>query len=194
MEEEELEVAAVRQRWLGTFYFSQADLMISNALGGKAKLENAGIINASNFKWSYSNFWKLTSVNWGSRSIAGFINFAAIGFVGDYISSFYKFNNELYNKLFGGASAGVLATIATTIPNSYADRKVLASQMENGRLLTISPYTMFGQMKSHISKSWTYRSCLDFCKNQLLKRSFNRKSSSSINFWYYFWCRSFNGF
>ena len=55
--EEEVEAELpIRQRWMGTFLFSQADLLISNALYGKAKLETAGIINKTNFNWSLANY------------------------------------------------------------------------------------------------------------------------------------------
>ncbi|KTC91771.1 hypothetical protein [Legionella cincinnatiensis] len=181
IEEEEMEIPG-RQRWMGTFLFSQADLLISNALGGKSKLENAGIITKANFKWSFANYWKLTGVNWGSRSFAGFVNFSALGFVGDYISSFYKFNNDFYNKLAGGSTAGVIATIFTTIPNSYADRKVLASKVENGRLLTVSPFTMFGQVKSHVKSVGMKEAFSHFVKFNFLKEVLVRSPMSALTF------------
>ncbi|KTD09134.1 periplasmic ligand-binding sensor domain protein [Legionella gratiana] len=181
IEEEEMEIPG-RQRFLGTFLFSQADLLISNALGGKSKLEYAGIITNTNFKWSFANYWKLTSVNWGSRSFAGFVNFAALGFVGDYISSFYKFNNDFYNKLAGGSTAGVIATIFTTIPNSYADRKVLASTIENGRLLTVSPFTMFSQVKSHVKSVGIKEALGHFVKFNFLKEVAVRSPMSALTF------------
>lgn len=182
VEEEEMELSGRRQRWFGTILFSQADLLISNALGGKAKLENAGIITKENFKWSIPNYLKLTSVNWGSRSFSGFVNFAALGMVGDYISSFYKFDNDFYNKLAGGATAGVVATVITTIPSSYADRKVLASKMENGRLLTVTPFTMFSQMKSHVKTVGIQEAFTHFVKFNFLKEIAVRGPMSAITF------------
>jgi hypothetical protein len=182
-EEEELEMElSTRQRWAGTFLFSQADLLISNALGGKAKLENAGIITKSNFNWSLLNYGKLTRVNWGSRSFAGFVNFSALGFMGDYVSSFYKFDHDLYNKLAGGATSGVLATLFTTLPNSYADRKLLASKMENGRLLTTCPFTMFSQMKSHVQTVGTKEALSTFVKQHFLKEFFVRSPQAALTF------------
>ncbi|KTD69982.1 periplasmic ligand-binding sensor domain protein [Legionella santicrucis] len=181
IEEEEIEIPG-RQRWMGTFLFSQADLLISNALGGKSKLENAGIITKTNFKWSFANYWKLTGVNWGARSFAGFINFSALGFAGDYISSFYKFNNDFYNKLAGGSTAGVVATVFTTIPNSYADRKVLASTVENGRLLTVSPFTMFSQVKSHVKSVGMKEAFSHFVKFNFLKEVLVRSPMSALTF------------
>jgi hypothetical protein len=182
-EEVEREIGlSFRQRWAGTLYFSQADLLLSNALSGKAKLESAGIISKDNFKWSLANYGKLTGVNWGSRSFAGFVNFAAIGFMGDYISSFYKFDNEFYNKLAGGASAGVIATLFTTLPNSYGDRKLLASKMENGRLLTVSPFTMFGQMRSHVANIGIKESLMTFAKINFLKEALVRSPQAALTF------------
>lgn len=181
--EEEVEAELpIRQRWVGTFLFSQADLILSNALTGKAKLENAGIVTKSNFNWSAVNWAKLTSVNWGSRSTAGFINFAAIGFMGDYVSSFYKFDNEFYNKLAGGASAGVLATIFTTIPNSYGDKKLLASKMEDGRLLTVSPFTMFGHVKSHVNTVGFNKALMNYIKMSFLKEILVRGPQTALTF------------
>lgn len=183
VKEEELEAELpIRQRWIGTFCFAQADLLISNALAGKAKLESANIITKSNFNWSLSNYCKLTTVNWGSRSFAGFVNFAAIGFMGDYISSFYKFDNEFYNKLAGGATAGALTTLFTTLPNSYADRKLLASKVENGKLLTVTPYTMFSNMKSHVRTVGTKEAFTTFFKFNFLKEILVRSPQSALTF------------
>lgn len=177
----ELELSS-RQRWTGTFFFSQADLLISNALGGKAKLENAGIITKSNFNWSLLNYGKLTRVNWGSRSVGGFVNFAALGFIGDYVSSFYKFDNELSNKLVGGATSGIVATLFTTLPNSYADRKLLASKMEHGRLLTATPFTMFSQMKSHVQTVGAKEALSTFVKGHFLKEFLIRSPQAALTF------------
>ncbi|CEK10303.1 hypothetical protein [Legionella hackeliae] len=180
--EEQLEAELpIRQRWLGTFLFSQADLLISNGLGNKSKLESANIITNANFNWSFTNYVKLTWANWGSRTASGFINFAALGFVGDYISSFYKFEDEFYNKLCGGATAGVIATALTTVPNSYADRKILASKMENGRLLTVSPYTMFRQMQAQV-KTGGRGVILDCIRFTLFKEFLIRSPQSALTF------------
>ncbi|KTD20272.1 periplasmic ligand-binding sensor domain protein [Legionella lansingensis] len=187
VEEEGIDMVLLqRQRFMkavmGTVAFSQFDLLVSNGLGGKSRLENLGIITKSNFKWSFTNWWKLTTVNWGSRSSAGFVNFAAIGVVGDYCSSLYKFNDELYNKMLGGATAGVLATLFTTIPNSYADRKLLASKVENGRLLTVTPYTMFKQMKSHVNTIGVFEAVKTFIKFNYLKEVAVRSPQTALTF------------
>ncbi|KTD20975.1 periplasmic ligand-binding sensor domain protein [Legionella lansingensis] len=181
-ESPEDEIRTIQQRWLGTFLFSQADLGLSSALSNKAKLQGGAIITKTNFKWSLENFWKLTKVNWGSRSIAGFINFSAIGFMGDYISSFYKFNNDFYNKLAGGATSGVVATIFTTIPNSYADKKVLASRVVDGRLLTVTPYTMFQNTKSHVKTVGLKEATMAFFKLSFLKEVLIRSPQAAITF------------
>ncbi len=181
-EEEEFE-APFRQRWWGTVLFSQADLLVSNGFSGKAKLQNVGVINAENFKWSLSNFWKLTSVNWGSRSFAGGVNFALIGFAGDYVSSFYKFDKELYNKILGGATSGVIATLFTTVPNAYADSKLLQTKVaENNRLITVSPYTMFSQMKSHVKEVGLKEAFMTFFKVGYLQQVAVRAPQAAITF------------
>ncbi|HCL6968628.1 TPA: lpg1137 family Dot/Icm T4SS effector [Legionella pneumophila] len=181
-EEEEFE-APVRQRWLGTVLFSQADLLVSNGLSGKARLQNVGVINAENFKWSLSNFWKLTTVNWGSRSFAGGVNFALIGFAGDYVSSFYKFDKDLYNKILGGATSGVIATLFTTVPNAYADSKLLQTKVaENKHLVTVSPYTMFGQMKSHVKAVGLKEAFMTFFKIGYLQQVAVRAPQAAITF------------
>ncbi|WP_028387916.1 hypothetical protein [Legionella fairfieldensis] len=172
----------VKQRWLGTFLFSQADLLLANALNSKSKMESTGIIPKTNFKWFLTHYLKLTSLTWGSRSIAGFINFAAIGFVGDYISSFYKFNNDFYNKLLGGATAGAITTFFTTIPNSYADKKILASKMENGRLLTTTSFSMFQSIKSHVTNTGVKEALLTFIKVNYLKESLVRCPQAALTF------------
>ncbi|HEN5563816.1 TPA: hypothetical protein U6323_002633 [Legionella pneumophila] len=164
-EEEEFEVP-FRQRWWGTIFFSQADLLVSNGLSGKARLQNVGVINAENFKWSFSNFWKLTTVNWGSRSFAGGVNFALIGFAGDYVSSFYKFDKDLYNKILGGATSGVIATLFT----------------ENNRLITVSPYTMFGQMKSHVKAVGLKEAFMTFFKVGYLQQVAVRAPQAAVTF------------
>ncbi|KTC83793.1 hypothetical protein [Legionella brunensis] len=181
-EEEAIEnEISIHQRWIGTFSFSQADLALSNALNSKAKLESAKIATKENFRWSIFNYWKLTSSTWGSRSVAGFINFAALGFVGDYISSFYKFNDEFYNKLLGGATAGVVATFFTTLPNSYADRKILMSTIEEGRVLTASPFTMFNQAKNHVKKVGL-QEALTAVRYNFLKEVLIRSPQSALTF------------
>lgn len=180
LEEGEIELP-IRQRWVGTFSFAQADHFLSNALYSKAKLESAGIVYKSNFKWSIANYWQLTKVNWGSRSLAGFINFAAIGFIGDYISSFYKFENKLYNQLAGGATSGVVATILTTIPNAYADRKLLASQIEKNRVSTVTSYTMFRQMKSHIHNNIP-KKALTFMLSHFCREALVRSPQAALTF------------
>ncbi|HAT6977427.1 TPA: hypothetical protein F8R96_09480 [Legionella pneumophila] len=181
-EEEEFE-APFRQRWLGTIFFSQADLLVSNGLSGKGRLQNVGVINAENFRWSLSNFWKLTTVNWGSRSFAGGVNFALIGFAGDYVSSFYKFDKDLYNKILGGATSGVIATLFTTVPNAYADNKLLQTKVaENNRLITVSPYTMFGQMKSHVKAVGLKDAFMTFFKVNYLQQVAVRAPQAAITF------------
>lgn len=181
--EEEVEAELpIRQRWFGTFFFSQADLILSNGLSGKSKLESAGIITKANFNWSLVNWAKLTCVNWGSRSVAGFVNFAAIGFMGDYVSSFYKFETDIYNKIAGGASAGVIATIFTTIPNSYGDKKLLASKMEHGRLVTSSPFTMFGNVKSHVKTIGVKEALVNYVKMSFLKEVLVRSPQTALTF------------
>lgn len=162
------------QRWTGTMAFAQADHFVSNALYGKSKLQMAGILTAENFKWSVGNFWRLTQVNWGSRSISNFVNFAAIGFIGDYFTSWYHSKNELLNKIGGGATAGVFATVLTTVPNSYADKKLLASRIENKRIITTSPYTLFKQVKAHTATVGAAKVSQDFLRGtmkELLVRS-----------------------
>lgn len=181
-EEMEAELPLRQHRLLGTFFFSQADHLISNALYGKGKLESAQIITKDNFNWSLANYGKLTTVNWGSRSLAGFINFSAIGFMGDYVSSFYNFGDEFHNKLAGGATSGVLATLCTTIPNSYADRKLLASKMEHGQLLTTSSFTMFGSIKSHVKAVGAKEALTTFMKHQFLKEFLIRSPMSALTF------------
>lgn len=181
-EEEEFE-APFRQPWLGTVIFSQVELLVSNGLSGKAKLQNVGVINAENFRWSLSNFWKLTSVNWGSRSYASGVNFALIGFAGDYVSSFYQFQNDLYNKIAGGATSGVIATLFTTVPNAYADNKLLQTKVaENNRLITVSPYTMFGQMKSHVKAVGLKEAFMTFFKVGYLQQVAVRGPQAAITF------------
>ncbi|KTD24671.1 MULTISPECIES: hypothetical protein [Legionella] len=170
------------QRWLGTFLFSQLDIGLSSALTNKAKLQGGGIIDKTNFRWSFENAWKLTKINWGSRSIAGFINFAAIGFMGDYISSFYKLNNEFCKNLLGGATSGVVATLLTTIPNSYSDRKVLASKVVDGRLLTVTPFTMFNNAKLHVKSVGFKEATMSFLKVNLLKEVLVRSPQAAITF------------
>lgn len=180
-EEEEFEVQG-RQRLLSTVIFSQFDLLVSNGLSGKSRLQNVDIITKDNFKWSFTNWWKLTTVNWGSRSTAGLVNFALIGFMGDYVSSFYKFDKDVYNKIMGGATSGVIATILTTIPNSYADRKLLASKVENGHLLTVTPFTMFNQMKSHVKTVGLKDAAMTFFKFNYLKEVAIRSPQSALTF------------
>ncbi|HHT9950770.1 TPA: hypothetical protein ACT9K3_000593 [Legionella pneumophila] len=181
-EEEEFE-APFRQRWWGTIFFSQADLLVSNGLSGKARLQNIGAINAENFKWSFSNFWKLTTVNWISRSFAGAINFGLIGAGGDYVSSFYTFDKDLYNKILGGATSGVIATLFTTVPNAYADSKLLQTKVaENNRLITVSPYTMFGQMKSHVKAVGLKEAFMTFFKVGYLQQVAVRAPQTAITF------------
>ncbi|HGK7682662.1 TPA: hypothetical protein ACJ6XF_001196 [Legionella pneumophila] len=181
-EEEEFE-APFRQRWLGTIFFSQADLLVSNGLSGKARLQNVGVINAENFRWSFSNFWKLTTVNWVSRSFASVINFGLIGAGGDYVSSFYKFDNDLLNKIAGGATSGIIATLFTTIPNAYADNKLLKTTVaENNRLITVSPYTMFGQMKSHVKAVGLKEAFMTFFKVGYLQQVAVRAPQAAVTF------------
>jgi hypothetical protein len=150
-EELETELRSKSRSWMAaTAAFSQADIVISNGISNLGRLKSAGIIGNSGYSWSARNFYSLTKVNWGSRSVAGFVNFAAIGFVGDKISGLYGFSDELYNKIAGGATAGVFATAFTTLPNSYADRKLLGSTLDgNGRVLTRSMHTMFSDMRAH---------------------------------------------
>ena len=181
VEEEEIEIPS-RQRWLAPFLFSQGDLLVSNGLGNKSKLMLADIVTPTNFKWTFPNFLQLTKVNWGARSIAGFINFSALGFMGDRIGSLYNFNNGLYNNLAAGATAGVIATFFTTIPNCYADKKLLASKMENGRLLAVSPFTMFSQMKSHVKNVGLSEAFSTFAKYNFLKEVLIRSPQSALTF------------
>lgn len=173
---------SIRYRYAGTFFFSQADLFLTSALCSKGMLENANIITKTNFHWSLYNYWKLTSVNWGSRSCAGFINFAALGFLGDYISTFYKFDKDFHNKLAGGATSGAIATVFTTLPNSYADRKLLASKIENGQLLTATSCTMFSTMKSHIKTVGTKEALKTFIMSHFLKQVLIRSPQSALIF------------
>lgn len=181
--EEEIEAdLAFRSKWAGTLAFAQADHILSNAFYGKAKLSSAGIINPTNFQWTPYNAFKLTTVNWGSRSIAGSVNFAAIGFVGDQCSSLYSFNNELYNKISGGATAGIIATFFTTIPNAYADRKLLATKVENKRLISTSPFTLFSQMKTHISQTGLKAAAADFAYNKFLREFIIRSPQTALTF------------
>lgn len=179
--EEEFEFS-YRQNWFGTLTFSQADLLFANALIEKAKLENAGIINKSNFKWSLVNYKQLTFANWGSRSLSSFMNFSALGAVGDYLTSRYHFKNDGYNKIAGGATAGVIATLFTSLPNSYADRKLLASKIENGRLLTITPYTFFRQVKSHVGTVGVKQAFTQFVFCNYLKEVAVRSPMSALTF------------
>ncbi|RUR09803.1 hypothetical protein [Legionella sp. km772] len=181
--EEEIEAELpLSRKWAGTLAFAQADHFISNALYGKAKLTSAGIITADNFKWSPFNIYKLTMVNWGSRSIAGFVNFAAIGFVGDKFSSFYHFEQELLNKIAGGATAGVFATFFTTLPNAYADRKLLATTVENKRLLTTSPFTMFRSMEQHVKKVGLKSAASELAYTNFLREFIIRSPQAALTF------------
>lgn len=181
-EEVETELPILRNKWLGTLAFAQADHFISNAFAGKAKLTSAGVISRSNFQWTPYNAYQLTMVNWGSRSIAGFVNFAAIGFVGDQFSSYYHFNKELYNKIAGGATAGVFATIFTTIPNAYADRKLLATRVEDKRIITTSPYTLFSQAKSHVKHTGVRAAMTQFILTHYLREVAIRSPQSALTF------------
>ncbi|KGP62201.1 hypothetical protein EP47_13890 [Legionella norrlandica] len=178
-EEEEI---PMHQRYLGTLLFSQADLVVSNGLGSKAKLQNVGIITSENFKWSIPNWWKLTKVNWGSRSIAGIFNFAFLGIAGDYVSGFYKFDTPIYNKILGGATSGVIATMLTTIPNGYADKKLLTSKMENGHLLTTSTFTMFGKVKSHVQNIGIRQAVYSYVVGNYLKEVAARSIPTALTF------------
>lgn len=181
--EEEVEAnLAFRSKWVGTVAFAQVDHLLSNALYGKSKLTSVGIINSQNFNWTPYNAYKLTIVNWGSRSIAGFVNFAAIGFVGDKCSSLYHFDNELYNKVLGGATAGIIATFFTTIPNAYADRKLLATKVENKCLISTSPFTLFNQMKAHVTEKGFKAAAADFAVNKFLREFIVRSPQTALTF------------
>lgn len=133
-----------------TLAFSQLDILISNAYKTKAKLENAGIIHAQNFRWSPYNFYKLTSNNWGSRSISGLINYSALGFIGDDCASAFQLKNKLANQFLGGMSAGVLASIFSAFPDFYADQKTLSSRMHEFKLETVSASSMFKKIHYHV--------------------------------------------
>ena len=126
-----------------TLAFSQADILFSNGLKTKSKLENAKILDASNFRWSAQNFYKLTFNNWGSRSLSGLINYSALGFFGDYCASSFSFESQLLNQILGGLSAGIFASLFSTFPDIYSDQKTLASKMNAFKLETISSHSMF---------------------------------------------------
>nr|HAT8715061.1 hypothetical protein [Legionella jordanis] len=170
------------KRVLGTFLFSQADLLVSNGLVSKAKLESAKIVTKGNFNWSVANLWHLTTTNWGSRSIAGFINFAAIGMMGDSIASLFKFNRDIYNQVAAGATSGVIATFLTTIPNAYADKKLLASKMNEGRVVTVSPFSMFSQAKAHMREMGAKEAMKTFFKVTFLKEALIRSPQTALTF------------
>lgn len=147
--EEEMEAELpFHSKWGGTLAFAQADFFISNGLSGESKLKNAGILTPTNYKRSFYNFYQLTLMNYGSRSVAGFTNFAAIGFVGDKFCALFNYDEKLLNKILGGATAGVFATFLTTIPNAFADRKLLETKVENKQILT--PDTMFSKARAYV--------------------------------------------
>lgn len=155
IEEEEVGALRVlRNPVLSTFLFGQADLVLSQGFVNSAKLAMAGVTSkATPMKWSVANVYKLMSVNHGSRSISGFVNFASIGFFGSKIISLYNFQNQTVNQFLGGMTAGVFACMITGPLNNYADHKVMASTVDKtGRLLTQSPLTLFSQFKQSAIK------------------------------------------
>lgn len=168
---------------LATLGFSQADILVANGLQSKSKLESAGVIKKEGFKWSTHNFLKLTSVNWGSRSVASFSTFSAMGFMGQWIAGLYKFNNPLYNEIAAGMTSGILATILTTAPNAYADHKLLQTTVqEDGCLSTVSALSMFRKINNVVSTRGAKRAATDFFKLIFAKEFPIRSIQSAVLF------------
>lgn len=156
-------------QWLFTLGFSQADLILTNGFKTKSKLENAGIIDAKNFKWSMYNFYKLSFNNWGARSISGIVNYAALGIMGQTCVDSIPIDHATTKQLLGGISAGMLASLITAIPDFYADQKTLRSKMKDFRLVTVSSQSMFSTLNHRIEQQGAKEVLKNFIKNYYLK-------------------------
>lgn len=181
-EKSEADTPFYKTPWFFTGFFSQLDVLISNAFKTKAKLENVKIINANNFKWSAQNWFKLTAGNWGSRSMSGFMNYAALGFIGDYCASLYQSDSPLVNQFLGGVTAGVFATLFTTIPEHYSDRKILHTSIVDGKINTISSLSMFKGIKHEIKSHGLKESFFDFAKKHYFKELVVRCPQTALTF------------
>jgi len=166
---QDLEREYYLHQWLFTLGFSQADIILTNGFKTKSKLENAGIIDARNFKWSMSNFYKLSFNNWGARSISGMVNYAALGIIGQTCVDSIAIDNSTTKQMLGGVCAGMLASLITAVPDFYADQKTLASKMQDFRLVTVSSQSMFSKLHHRIEQQGVKEVLINFIKNYYLK-------------------------
>jgi hypothetical protein len=168
--------------WFFTGMFSQIDILLSNGLKTKSKLENVKIITPENFKWSCGNWYKLTFGNWGSRSFSGLVNYAALGIIGNKCCSFFNFEEEYLNKFLGGVSAGVLSTFFTGIPDHFSDRKILQTTLKDGQLCFVSSLTMFKGLKTEVQTHGLLASLSSFFKQHYLKEILIRCPQTALTF------------
>jgi len=181
-EKKESDLVLYKSPWFFTGLFSQLDIVVSNSFKTKAKLENVKIFTAENFKWSPQAWFQLTTGNWGSRSISGLINYAALGVIGEYCSTLYKSDHEVVNKFLGGVSAGVLATLFTTIPDHYSDRKVLRTKIVDRTIQNYSSLSMFRDMAHAVESHGLKTILIDFIKKHYLKELMIRGPITALTF------------